>query len=189
MVLLTLSYGLFGFGYVHYRHVPRRHRPRERVRADRRVPLLVHRPGLMATVALFIWKPFVRLLGLGGVYVAALIIEAIGVLATVELPHSVAPLISGALFGATFLAITAYGLQIGRRLSPGKPAPHPGADDGGFRCRPDYRPSRCWVDRRGNRKFRAADHYCCHRAGFLRTTRHACDEENPLSGYKCVTMG
>jgi len=63
----------------------------------------------------------VRILGLGGVYVAAVVIEVAGVLATVMLPHSLAPLIGGALFGATFLAITAYGLQIGRRLSPDSP--------------------------------------------------------------------
>ena len=77
--------------------------------------------GLTAAVALFAWKPLVRPLGLGGVYAAALVVEAAGVLATVLLPHSVAPLIGGALFGATFLAITAYGLQIGRRLSPASP--------------------------------------------------------------------
>jgi MFS family permease len=120
MVLLTLSYGLFGFGYVITATFLV-----AIARASASGPIVEFLcwfiAGLMATVALFIWKPFVRLLGLGGVYVAALIIEAIGVLATVELPHSVAPLIGGALFGATFLAITAYGLQIGRRLSPESP--------------------------------------------------------------------
>lgn len=120
MALLTLSYGLFGFGYVITATFLV-----AIARASASGPIIEFLcwfiAGLTATVALFIWKPFVRLLGLGGVYVAALIIEAIGVLATVELPHSVAPLIGGALFGATFLAITAYGLQIGRRLSPESP--------------------------------------------------------------------
>jgi len=120
MVVLTLSYGSFGFGYVITATFLV-----AIARMSASGPIVEFLcwfiAGLMATVALFIWRPFVRLLGLGGVYVAALIIEAIGVLATVALPHSVAPLIGGALFGATFLAITAYGLQIGRRLSPDSP--------------------------------------------------------------------
>jgi len=120
MVLLTLSYGLFGFGYVITATFLV---AIARVSASGPIVefLCWFIAGVTATVALFIWKPFVRLLGLGGVYVAAFIIEAVGVLATVELPHSVAPLIGGALFGVTFLAITAYGLQIGRRLSPESP--------------------------------------------------------------------
>ena len=77
--------------------------------------------GLTSAVALFAWKPLVSPLGLGGVYVAALVVEAAGVLATVALPPSVAPLIGGALVGATFLASTAYGLQIGRKLAPESP--------------------------------------------------------------------
>lgn len=120
MVLLTLSYGSFGFGYVITATFLV-----AIARMSASGPIVEFLcwfiAGVTATIALFIWKPFVRLLGLGGVYVAALIIEAIGVLATVALPHSVAPLIGGALFGATFLAITAYGLQIGRRLSPDSP--------------------------------------------------------------------
>ncbi len=120
MVLLTLSYGSFGFGYVITATFLV-----AIARMSASGPIVEFLcwfiAGVTATFALFIWKPFVRLLGLGGVYVAALIIEAIGVLATVALPHSVAPLIGGALFGATFLAITAYGLQIGRRLSPDSP--------------------------------------------------------------------
>ncbi|MBX4900185.1 MFS transporter [Rhizobium bangladeshense] len=120
MVLATLSYGLFGFGYV--------------ITATFLVAiarlsatgafvefLCWFIAGLTAAVALFAWKPLVRPLGLGGVYVVLLLIEAAGVLATVALPPSVAPLIGGALFGATFLAITAYGLQIGRKLSPESP--------------------------------------------------------------------
>ena len=120
MVLITLSYGLFGFGYV--------------ITATFLVTiarLSAAGPfveflcwliaGLTSAVSLFAWKPLVRSLGLGGVYVTALLVQAAGVLATVALPHSAAPLIGGALFGVTFLAVTAYGLQIGRKLSPESP--------------------------------------------------------------------
>jgi len=120
MLLVTASYGLFGFGYVitgtFLVTIARMDAAGPTVEI-----LCWFIAGLTASVALFAWKPFVRPLGLGKVYVAALLIEAAGVLATVLLPHSVAPLIGGALFGATFLAITAYGLQIGRKLSPASP--------------------------------------------------------------------
>ncbi|MDP9812143.1 putative MFS family arabinose efflux permease [Rhizobium tibeticum] len=120
MLLVTASYGLFGFGYVITGTFLV-----TIARLDAAGPIVEFLcwfiAGLTASVALFAWKPFVRPLGLGKVYVAALLIEAVGVLATVLLPHSVAPLIGGALFGATFLAITAYGLQIGRKLSPASP--------------------------------------------------------------------
>ena len=120
MLLVTASYGLFGFGYVITGTFLV-----TIARMDAAGPTIEFLcwfiAGLTASVALFAWKPFVRPLGLGRVYVAALLIEAVGVLATVLLPHSVAPLIGGALFGATFLAITAYGLQIGRKLSPASP--------------------------------------------------------------------
>ncbi len=120
MLLVTASYGLFGFGYVITGTFLV-----TIARMDAAGPtvefLCWFIAGVTASVALFAWKPLVRPLGLGRVYVAALLVEAVGVLATVVLPHSAAPLIGGALFGATFLAITAYGLQIGRKLSPASP--------------------------------------------------------------------
>jgi MFS family permease len=120
MTLVTLSYGIFGFGYVitatFLVAIARMDAAGQMVEF-----LCWFIAGLTSAVALFAWKPFVRPLGLGGVYVAALVVEAAGVLATVMLPHSLAPLIGGGLFGATFLAITAFGLQIGRKLSPESP--------------------------------------------------------------------
>jgi predicted MFS family arabinose efflux permease len=120
MLLLTASYGLFGFGYVitgtFLVTIARMDAAGQMVEF-----LCWFIAGLTAAVALFAWKPLVRPLGLGNVYVAALLVETAGVLATVLLPRSIAPLIGGALFGATFLAITAYGLQIGRKLSPASP--------------------------------------------------------------------
>lgn len=118
--LLTASYGLFGFGYVitgtFLVTIARMDAAGQTVEF-----LCWFIAGLTASIALFAWKPLVRLLGLGNVYVAALLVETVGVLATVLLPRSIAPLFGGALFGATFLAITAYGLQIGRKLSPASP--------------------------------------------------------------------
>ncbi|MBB4272415.1 YbfB/YjiJ family MFS transporter [Rhizobium mongolense] len=117
VALLTLSYGIFGFGYVitatFLVTIARMDAAGQTVEF-----LCWFIAGLTAAVALFAWRPLVYRLGLGWVYVAALLMEAVGVLATVLLPHSMAPLIGGALFGATFLAITAYGLQIGRKLAP-----------------------------------------------------------------------
>lgn len=117
VALLTLSYGIFGFGYVitatFLVTIARMDAAGQTVEF-----LCWFIAGLTAAVALFAWRPLVYRLGLGWVYVAALLMEAAGVLATVLLPHSMAPLIGGALFGATFLAITAYGLQIGRKLAP-----------------------------------------------------------------------
>ncbi|SCW53317.1 Predicted arabinose efflux permease, MFS family [Rhizobium mongolense subsp. loessense] len=117
VALLTVSYGIFGFGYVitatFLVAIARMDAAGQTVEF-----LCWFIAGLTAAVALFAWRPLVYRLGLGWVYVAALLMEAVGVLATVLLPHSMAPLIGGALFGATFLAITAYGLQIGRKLAP-----------------------------------------------------------------------
>ncbi|MBB4229283.1 YbfB/YjiJ family MFS transporter [Rhizobium mongolense] len=117
VALITLSYGIFGFGYVitatFLVTIARMDAAGQTVEF-----LCWFIAGLTAAVALFAWRPLVYRLGLGWVYVAALLMEAVGVLATVLLPHSMAPLIGGALFGATFLAITAYGLQIGRKLAP-----------------------------------------------------------------------
>jgi MFS family permease len=77
--------------------------------------------GLAAAVCLFVWKPVVTRLGLPATYVAALAVEAVGVLASVMLSPTVAPLVGGLLLGLTFITITAYGLQIGRKLSPKSP--------------------------------------------------------------------
>jgi predicted MFS family arabinose efflux permease len=120
LVLVTASYGLFGFGYVitatFLVAIARM------AAAGQTVEFLCwFIAGVTATISLFAWKYLVPALGIGGVYVATLLLQAVGVLATVLLPHSVAPLIGGGLFGATFMAITAYGLQIGRRLSPASP--------------------------------------------------------------------
>jgi predicted MFS family arabinose efflux permease len=120
LVLVTASYGLFGFGYVitatFLVAIARM------AAAGQTVEFLCwFIAGITAAISLFAWKYLVSAFGIGGVYIAALLLQAIGVLATVLLPHSVAPLIGGGLFGLTFMAVTAYGLQIGRKLSPSSP--------------------------------------------------------------------
>jgi predicted MFS family arabinose efflux permease len=77
--------------------------------------------GLAAAVSVIVWRPFMRRFGLAAVFVAGLLIEAVGVLASVILPLPFAPLVGGVLLGATFLMITAYGLRIGRLLAPHSP--------------------------------------------------------------------
>ena len=77
--------------------------------------------GLTAAVSIIAWRPVLLRGGLAVAYMAGCVVEAAGVVATVLLPPAVAPLVGGLLFGATFMMITAYGLQIGRRLSPQSP--------------------------------------------------------------------
>jgi len=119
-LLITLSYGLFGFGYVITATFLI-----TMARISAAGPMIEFLAwfitGLAAAVCLFVWKPVVMRLGLAGAYVAALAVEAIGVLASVMLSPTVAPLVGGLLLGLTFITITAYGLQIGRKLSPDSP--------------------------------------------------------------------
>lgn len=119
-LLMTLSYGLFGFGYVITATFLI-----TMARISAAGPMIEFLAwfitGLAAAVCLFVWKPVVTRLGLAGAYVAALAVEAIGVLASVMLSPTAAPLVGGLLLGLTFITITAYGLQIGRRLSPKSP--------------------------------------------------------------------
>ncbi|MBW6423114.1 MFS transporter [Rhizobium sp. XQZ8] len=120
LTLLILSYGLFGFGYV--------------ITATFLVTiarmgdagpvvefLAWFLTGTAAAVSLLLWRPVVRRFGLGQAYVAALGLQAVGVLGSVELPPTPGALFGGLLLGATFMVVTAYGLQIGRKLSPESP--------------------------------------------------------------------
>ena len=120
IVLLTLSYGLFGFGYV--------------ITATFLVAiarmgsagpvvefLAWFLTGTAAAVSLIFWRPAVKRFGLAKAYIAALLVEAAGVLGSVMLPPTAGALGGGLLLGGTFMVITAYGLQIGRALSPESP--------------------------------------------------------------------
>lgn len=119
-LLLFASYGLFGFGYV--------------ITATFIVTMarMAHAgpvaeflswflAGIMAAVSLFAWRPVLDRLGLFGAYSLALLLAAIGVFASVGLPGIAAPLTGATLLGATFMAITAYGLRLARHLVPASP--------------------------------------------------------------------
>lgn len=68
-----------------------------------------------------LWRLAVPRFGLAGVYAIGLLVEAAGLVLTVSLPSPYAPLVGGLMLGATFMMITAYGLQIGRQLAPESP--------------------------------------------------------------------
>lgn len=117
VVLTTLSYGLFGFGYVvTATFIVTMARMGN---AGPTVEFLTwFVTGLAAAASLFFWRPVMLRIGLGGAYLSGLLLEAAGVLASVALPSKAASLVGGALLGATFMIITTYGLRLGRALSP-----------------------------------------------------------------------
>lgn len=120
LVLVTVSYGLFGFGYViTATFIVAMARMGQ---AGQTIEFLTwFLTGCTAAVSIFVWRPVMLKVGLAGVYVAGLLVEAAGVLASVMLPLPAAPLVGGVLLGGTFIMVTAYGLRIGRHLSPESP--------------------------------------------------------------------
>lgn len=119
-VVLTLTYGLFGFGYV-ITATFLVAMAREGA-ADTTIEFLAwFVTGLSAAVSIYLWGKLVPILGLVGIYLAGLLVEAIGLVLAVSLPLPLAPLVGGVLLGLTFLMVTAFGLQIGRLLSPKSP--------------------------------------------------------------------
>ncbi|MDO9414890.1 YbfB/YjiJ family MFS transporter [Pararhizobium sp.] len=120
LTMLTLSYGVFGFGYVitaTFLVAMARQGA-----ADQTVEFLCwFITGISAAVSVHLWNRAVPRFGLLWIYIAGLLIEALGVFSTVVLPLPAAPLIGGVLLGATFIMITAYGLQIGRMIAPNSP--------------------------------------------------------------------
>ncbi|MGE7367994.1 YbfB/YjiJ family MFS transporter [Neorhizobium sp. NPDC001467] len=120
LTLTAVSYGLYGFGYV--------------ITATFLVAIarMGHTGALVefmvwcvagcaAAISPFAWSPVVRRLGLGGAYLAAIVLLLVGVVASVELPPVAGTLVGGLLLGATFMVITAFGLQLSRRFSPHSP--------------------------------------------------------------------
>ncbi|CAD7024716.1 MFS transporter [Pseudorhizobium endolithicum] len=120
LVLVTASYGLFGFGYViTSTFLVTMARNASAGTTTEFLAWLV--TGMAAAVSLVVWRGFVRRFGLVATYAACVAAEAAGVLGSVLLPPAAGALVGGLFLGLTFMAVTAYGLQIGRRLAPRSP--------------------------------------------------------------------
>ncbi len=117
---LTLSYGMFGFGYIitttFLVAIVRDSGGGPMFEAG--VWLVT---GLAAAPSVALFQPVARRIGLIGVFVLGCFIEAAGVAASVLLPLPWGPLIGGFLVGGTFVMATAYGLQAGRVLAAESP--------------------------------------------------------------------
>lgn len=120
LVLVTASYGLFGFGYViTATFLVTMARSASAGAAIEFVAWLA--TGLAGALSLVLWRGFVRRFGVVAAYLACVAVEAAGVLASVLLPAAAGAVVGGLFLGVTFMAVTAYGLQIGRRLAPSSP--------------------------------------------------------------------
>ncbi|MCG5479380.1 MAG: YbfB/YjiJ family MFS transporter [Ensifer alkalisoli] len=117
LAVVTLTYGFFGFGYV-ITATFLVAMAREAGGGEFPAWLLT---GASAALSVQLWRFAVRRVGLAGLYAIGLLVEAAGLVLTVSLPGTLAPLVGGLMLGLTFMMITAYGLQIGHRLAPESP--------------------------------------------------------------------
>lgn len=120
LVLLTTSYGLFGFGYVitatFLVTIARQGDAGPTIEF-----LAWFVTGCAAAVSLLAWHPLAIRIGLSRSYMVAMTVLALGVLCSVLLPPTAGALLGGFLLGATFMVVTAYGLQLGGKLAPESP--------------------------------------------------------------------
>ncbi|MDP3895847.1 MAG: YbfB/YjiJ family MFS transporter [Mesorhizobium sp.] len=117
---IILSYGLFGFGYI--------------ITATFLVAIVREGAGgrlfesavwvvtgLAAPPSIWLWTKVSQRIGITHTIVIGTLVEAFGVLSSVLVGGYAGPLIAAVLFGGTFVAITALGLQVARRLAHGAP--------------------------------------------------------------------
>jgi predicted MFS family arabinose efflux permease len=120
LTLLTLAYGLFGFGYVitvTFIVVIVRGSPP----AAAMEPIFWLVLGLAAIPSVALWVAAGRRLGAVRAFAIACMVEAAGVLASVAWPTSAGLFLAAALLGGTFMGLTALGLIAARNLAPENP--------------------------------------------------------------------
>jgi len=117
---MTLSYGLFGFGYViTATFLVAIVREGEGGQMFEAAVWLV--TGLSIIASTWFWNAVSGRIGLTRAYAAAMVVEAVGVVASVAVGGYAGPLLAAIMLGGTFVAATAVGLQVGRRLAEASP--------------------------------------------------------------------
>lgn len=115
-----VSYGIFGAGYVVTATFLI-----AMVRAGGGGPLqetiVWLAAGLAAIPSTWFWARVARAIGLASAFALACVVEAVGVGASVLVGGAPGLFIAAVLLGGTFVAITAQGLLLGRRLAPAAP--------------------------------------------------------------------
>jgi len=117
LALLTLSYGLFGFGYVitaTFLNTLARSSP-ALANVEPYVWAVV---GLSAAPSVIFWNAIARRTGVAWAYAIACLAEAGGIAASLLVPAAATLIACAGLLGGTFIAVTALGLQEARRLAP-----------------------------------------------------------------------
>ncbi len=117
---LIAAYGLFGFGYViTATFIVAIVRGSPVIRPLEPVIWLVF--GLAAVPSVAVWTRVAAYLGIPVAFAAACVIEACGVLASVEWPSKLGIFLAAILVGGTFMGLTALGLIRARALASGDP--------------------------------------------------------------------
>jgi predicted MFS family arabinose efflux permease len=118
--LLTVAYGLFGFGYVitaTFIVVIARASPE----AARIEPMFWLAFGLAAIPSVAFWVAAGRRVGVMQAFAIACIVEAVGVFASVAWPGIAGLFAASVMLGGTFMGLTALGLIAARDLAPAEP--------------------------------------------------------------------